>query len=86
MSIRINGILEVSKIAFNQLAARLMGEQDFNPINPQDDGCFYHKSTLVKFLDGSLEFDELPTKEELDEVKKILELMEDNNTLFLYIK
>jgi hypothetical protein len=86
MSIRVNSILEVSSIDYKQLAIRLRGEQDFNPINPNDDGFFYHKSTLVKFLDGTLEFDKLPTNTELDEVKKIVDLMDDNNTLFLYVK
>ncbi len=78
--------LIIDKKHFRKSTKILNGEQDFNPINPQDDGCFYHLNTLEKFLDGTLEFDEQPTEIELTEISLIVELMKVNDTLFLYLK
>lgn len=39
-----------------------------------------------KFLDGSLEFDVQPTKDELKEVQEIVNTMNINNANFLYLK
>lgn len=82
---KVNLILEIKKHDFKYLPKLLNGEQDFTPINPLDDGYFYHLSTLKKFLDGSLQFDELPTKKQLNEVQQIVSLMSINRTDFLYI-
>lgn len=79
-------ILEIRKNDFKYLPKLLNGEQDFTPINPIDDGHFYHKNTLEKFINGSLEFDELPTKNEIEEIQNIIDVMDNQNTNFLYIK
>jgi hypothetical protein len=83
---QINYFLEINKTDYVNLTKLLLGEQDFTPINPYSDGCFYHKDTLNKFLNGSLEFDEKPSKNELFEVNHILSLMNNQNTNFLYLK
>lgn len=83
---KTNYILEIMKNDYKHLTKLLNGEQDFNPINPDADGCFYHLNTLEKFLNGTLEFDEEPTKTQLDEINSIVKLMKINSTSFLYLK
>ena len=82
---KTNYILEIMKNDYKHLTKLLNGEQDFNPINPLEDGYFYHLSTLKKFLDGSLEFDIKPTEEQLNEVQQIVSLMSINRADFLYL-
>ena len=81
----VKNYLNIKKSKFKYLEKLLFGEQDFNPINPLDDGYFYHLSTLKKFLDGSLEFDIKPTEEQLNEVQQIVSLMSINRADFLYL-
>lgn len=81
----VKNYLNIKKSKFKYLEKLLFGEQDFNPINPIDDGYFYHLSTLKKFLDGSLEFDIKPTEEQLNEVQQIVSLMSINRADFLYL-
>ena len=81
----VKNYLNIKKSKFKYLEKLLFGEQDFNPINPLDDGYFYHLSTLKKFLDGSLEFDIKPTEEQLNEVQQIVSLMSINRADFIYL-
>ena len=81
----VKNYLNIKKSKFKYLEKLLFGEQDFNPINPIDDGHFYHLSTLKKFLDGSLEFDIKPTEEQLNEVQQIVSLMSIDRADFLYL-
>lgn len=81
----VKNYLNIKKSKFKYLEKLLFGEQDFNPINPIDDGYFYHLSTLKKFLDGSLEFDIKPTEEQLNEVQQIVSLMSINRADFIYL-
>lgn len=84
-SLFIGNYIKLENVGFKLLAKLLNGEQDFNPINPLEDGYFYHLSTLKKFLDGSLEFDIKPTEEQLNEVQQIVSLMSINRADFLYL-
>lgn len=83
---KVNLILEINKNDFKYLPKLLNGEHDFTPINPIDDGHIYHRDTLIKFINGSLQFDELPTKIEILEIQKIIDVMNIQKTNFLYIK
>ena len=83
---KVNLILEINKSDFKHIPKLLNGEQDFTPINPIDDGHFYHRNTLEKFTNGSLQFDKLPSKKEIAEIQKIIDVMNIQNTNFLYIK
>lgn len=83
---KVNFILEVNMNDFLHLPRLLNGEHDFTPINPIDDGHFYHRDTLEKFINGTLEFDEVPTNSAIEEIKRIIDVMKEKNTNFLYIK
>lgn len=83
---KVDLILEIKKHDFKYLPRLLNGEQDFTPINPIDDGHFYHRDTLEKFINGTLEFDEIPSISEIDEIQRIIDVMKEKNTNFLYVK
>ena len=58
---------------------------DFTPVNYERDGHFFHKSNVEDFLDLE-SYDEAPSFQTLEELKKLFNSMVQTKSCVLYLR
>ena len=86
-SLKVKRIFEVTTSDLSQDTLELLYNQkaDFVPVNYERDGHFFHKSNVEDFLDLE-SYDEKPSTQTLEELKKLFNAMVQTKSCVLYLR
>lgn len=86
-SLKVKRIFEVTTSDLSQDTLELLYYQkaDFVPVNYERDGHFFHKSNVEDFLDLE-SYDEKPSTQTLEELKKLFNAMVQTKSCVLYLR